>query len=165
MSSFQTIKSGLITLYLICHAPPLRCWLSIGENVNFVISTAKLQHFLQICKFYAGKENLFLMCGTVMALIKVQNSAFIVRLLSVYCAWIVRVLCVIDKVHQENIIKEINGFNNFLTISSYLYNIVVVLLHRIWKNDVRIYNSFSPKGLEKSYKSYYAEHHSLQGTP
>ena len=60
------------------------------------------------------------MRGMVMARVKVLNSAFIVR-----------VLCVIDKVHQENIIKEINGFNNFLTISSYLYNIVVVLLHRI----------------------------------
>lgn len=60
------------------------------------------------------------MCVTVMARVKVLNSACIVR-----------VLCIIDKVHQENIIKEINGFNNFLTISSYLYNIVVVLLHRI----------------------------------
>ena len=25
----------------LCHAPPLRCWLSIGENVNFVILRCK----------------------------------------------------------------------------------------------------------------------------
>ena len=34
VSSFQTIKSGLITLYLICHAPHLRCQWFIGEG-NF----------------------------------------------------------------------------------------------------------------------------------
>ena len=47
---------------------------------------AKVVKKMQICKFCAGKENLFLMCGTVMARVKVLNSAFIVRLLSVYCA-------------------------------------------------------------------------------
>ena len=62
---------------------------------------AKVVKKMQICKFCAGKENLFLMCGTVMARVKVLNSAFIVRLLSVYCAWIVRVLCVIDRVKSS----------------------------------------------------------------
>ena len=55
---------------------------------------AKVVKKMQISKFCAGKENLFLMCRTVKARVKVLNSAFIVRLLSVYCPSIVRVLCV-----------------------------------------------------------------------
>ena len=72
------------------------------------------------------------MCVTVMARVKVLNSAFIVRVLCVYCARIVRVLCVIDRVKasEDKEGKQVD-FNNFLTYSSYSYNNIAVLLHRI----------------------------------